>query len=72
MTTTAERLRETEERLDRANQALDAAEQAVGSAAEAAEAVERWRSDPRAIAVAGTVLAAVIALIVWLVVRSDD
>lgn len=72
MTTTAERLRETEERLDRANRALDAAEQAVGNAAEAAEAVEHWRSDPRAIAVASTLLAALIALIVWLVVRRED
>lgn len=72
MTTTAERLRETEERLDRANRALDAAEQAVGSAAEAAEAVERWRSDPRAIAVGGSLLAVLIALIVWLVVRRHD
>jgi hypothetical protein len=72
MTTTAERLRETEQRLDQANRALDAAEAAVGNAAEAVEAVERWRRDPRAIAVAGTLLAAVIALVVWLVVRSDD
>jgi hypothetical protein len=72
MTTTAERLRETEERLDRANRALDAAEAAVGNAAEAAEAVERWRSDPRAIAAAGTLLAAIVALVVWLVVRSED